>query len=91
MLYILERRPTYWRILAGKVLSPSLPITLMALAAFNNKVYGLAHNLRPLEHWRNLEQLRLLAAYAPPGFSGPADTAGRSKGKEAEQESQLSH
>ena len=35
MLYILERRPTYSRILAGKVSSPSLPswpITLMALA-----------------------------------------------------------
>ena len=35
MLYILERRPTYSRILAGKVSSPSLPsspITSMALA-----------------------------------------------------------
>ena len=34
MLYILERRPTYSRILAGKVSSPSLPscpITSMAL------------------------------------------------------------
>ena len=35
MLYILERSPTYSRILAGKVSSPSLPscpISLMALA-----------------------------------------------------------
>ena len=29
------------------------------LSPFNDKVYGLdAHNLRPLGHWRNLEQLR---------------------------------
>ena len=31
-----------------------------------------AHNSRPLGHWRNLEQLRMLGAYAPPG-SAPFD------------------
>ena len=44
-----------------------------SLSPFNDKVYGLdAHNLRPLGHWRNLEQLRMLGAYAPPG-SAPFD------------------
>ena len=44
-----------------------------SLLPFNDKVYGLdAHNLRPLGHWRNLEQLRMLGAYAPPG-SAPFD------------------
>ena len=39
-----------------------------SLSPFNDKVYGLdAHNSRPLGHWRNLEQLRMLGAYAPPG------------------------
>ena len=39
-----------------------------SLSPFNDKIYGLdAHSSRPLGHWRNLEQLRLLAAYAPPG------------------------
>ena len=39
-----------------------------SLSAFNDKVFQLdAHSSRPLGHWRNLEQLRLLAAYAPPG------------------------
>ena len=43
------------------------------LSPFNDKVYGLdAHNSRPLGHWRNLEQLRMLGAYAPPG-SAPFD------------------
>ena len=38
-----------------------------SLSAFNDKVFQLdAHSSRPLGHWRNLEQLRLLAAYAPP-------------------------
>ena len=33
-----------------------------SLSPFNDKVYGLnAHNSRPLGHWRNLEQLRMLA------------------------------
>ena len=37
-----------------------------SLSPFNDKVYALdAHNSCPLGHWRNLEQLRLLAAYAP--------------------------
>ena len=41
-----------------------------SLSPFNDKVYGLdAHNLG---HWRNLEQLRMLGAYAPPG-SAPFD------------------
>ena len=32
-----------------------------SLSPFNDKVYGLdAHNSRPLRHWRNLEQLRIL-------------------------------
>ena len=36
-----------------------------SLSPFNDKVYGLdAHNSRPLGHWRNLEQLRMLGAYA---------------------------
>ena len=44
-----------------------------SLSPFNDKVYGLdAHNSRPLGHWRNLEQLRMLGAYAPPG-SAPFD------------------
>ena len=44
-----------------------------SLSPFNDKVYGLdAHNSRPLKHWRNLEQLRMLGAYAPPG-SAPFD------------------
>ena len=43
------------------------------LSPFNNKVYGLdAHNSRWLGHWRNLEQLRMLGAYAPPN-SAPFD------------------
>ena len=38
-----------------------------SLSPFNDKVYGLdAHNSRPLGYWRNLEQLRMLGAYAPP-------------------------
>ena len=37
-----------------------------SLSPFNDKVYGLdARNSRLLGHWRNLEQLRLLAAYTP--------------------------
>ena len=44
-----------------------------SLSPFNDKVYGLdAHNSRPLGHCRNLEQLRLLGAYTPPG-SAPFD------------------
>ena len=40
-----------------------------SLSPFNDKVYGLdAHNSRP----HNLEQLRMLGAYAPPG-SAPFD------------------
>ena len=41
-----------------------------SLSPFNDKVY--AHNSRPLGHWRNLEQLLMLGAYAPPG-SAPFD------------------
>ena len=37
-----------------------------SLSPFNDKVYGLD------AHWRNLEQLRMLGAYAPPG-SAPFD------------------
>ena len=37
-----------------------------SLSPVNDNVYGLdAHNLRPLGHWRNLEQLRMLGACAP--------------------------
>ena len=44
-----------------------------SLSPFNDKVYGLdAHNSHTLGHWRNLEQLRMLGAYAPPG-SAPFD------------------
>ena len=38
-----------------------------------------ARNLRPLGHWRNLEQLRMLGAYAPPG-SAPFDLVMESSG-----------
>ena len=38
-----------------------------SLSPFNDKVYGLdAHNSRPLGHWRNLEQLRMLGAPPAP-------------------------
>ena len=39
-----------------------------SLSPFNDKVHGLnAHNSRPLGHWRNLEQLRMLGACASSG------------------------
>ena len=43
-----------------------------SLSPFNDKVYGLdAHNSRPLGHWRNLEQLRMLGASAEQALNVP--------------------
>ena len=68
-----ERRATFAQLRSRAHEIAVETVEKKSLSPFNDKVYGLdAHNSRPLGHWRNLEQLRMLGAYAPPG-SAPFD------------------
>ena len=60
-----ERRAAFAQLRSGRTRSPWRP-------SRRSSPFLDAHNLRPLGHWRNLEQLRMLGAYAPPG-SAPFD------------------
>ena len=63
-----ERRATFAQLRSRAREIAVETVEKKSLSPFNDKVYGLdAHNSRPLGHWRNLEQLRMLGAYAPPG------------------------
>ena len=58
-----ERRATFAQLRSRARKIAVETVEKKSLSPFNNKVYGLdAHNSRPLGHWRNLEQLRMLGA-----------------------------